>query len=104
MPNVVPVEIANAGHTRILIDAVKETVSELKSDVKELRNNRHTDFLWHIGVLCAGFLLLAGLILHLYARIDDKIQNLSTSSTRMETKLEGMIQRSTNDGAQSPKK
>lgn len=92
--NVVPLEAAHAGQTRILIGAIKETVGELKSDVKEIKNYRHTDFLWTIGSLSAGFLLLAGFVLHLYWRMDDRVQALSTSLTRIETKMEILMQRS----------
>ena len=103
MPNVVPVDVANAGQTRLLIDAVKETVAELRSDVKEIKRYRHTDFLWHMGVFGGGFLLLAGLALHLYARLEDKLQALSTATTRVETKLDGLL-RSPSESVPLPKK
>jgi hypothetical protein len=32
------------------------------------------------GIFGSGFLLLAGLALHLYSRLEDKIQTLSTTS------------------------
>jgi hypothetical protein len=69
MPNVIP-DVGGSGQTRILIDAVKETVAELKSDVKDIKEYRHTDFRWHITIFGSGFLLLAGLALHLYSRLE----------------------------------
>jgi hypothetical protein len=89
MPNVIP-DVGGSGQTRILIDAVKETVAELKSDVKDIKEYRHTDFRWHITIFGSGFLLLAGLALHLYSRLEDKIQVLSTMSTRLETKVDSL--------------
>ena len=89
LPNVLP-EIAGAAQARILIDAVKESVSELRSDVKDLKDYRHTDFRWYVTIFGSGFLILAGLTLLVYLRLEDKIQALSTMLTRFEAKMESL--------------
>ena len=104
LPNVNPPEVAGAGQTRLIVEAVKETVSELKIDVRTMRDHRFTDMMWHIGALAAAVILLGGMMVAAYFKIDDKIQALSkttqdkfeaasNSSTRVETKLEDLLQR-----------
>ena|SRR6516225_11354388 len=93
MPNVVPTDIAGAASTRIIVEAVKETVAELKSDVRDIKSHRFSDLIWHISVLAAGFVLLAGMMIAAYFKLEEKIEALSTSNTRIETKLEDLLQR-----------
>jgi hypothetical protein len=93
MPNVVPLDIAGAGQTRLIVEAVKESVAELKSDVKDIRSHRVSDLVWHVSTLAAGFVLLAGMMIAAYFKIDDKISDISKASTRIETKLDDLVQR-----------
>lgn len=93
MANVVPLDASVVGQTRLIVDAVKESVCDLKVDVKDIKNHRHTDFVWNIGVLAAGFLLLSGAMITAYLRIDDKVSELSKSQIRIETKLDDLIAR-----------
>jgi hypothetical protein len=93
MANVPPPEGPAFAQARIIVDAVKESVAELKSDVKEIKGHRHTDFVWIIGVLAAGFLVLLGAMATAYLRLDDKVSELSKSQTRIETRLEDLIAR-----------
>ena len=94
MANVVPVDIGGyAGQTRIIVDAVKDSVAELKADVKDIRSHRFSDLLWHIGALAATFALLGGMMIVAYMKIDERMRELSTASTRVETKLEDLLQR-----------
>ena len=93
MPNVAPTEMAGTGNTRLMIEAVKETVADLKADVKEIKNHRFTDFLWHIGVFAAGFLLLATMMIAGYFKIEDRMNEVSKTTTRIDTKLEDLLQR-----------
>jgi hypothetical protein len=88
MANVIPMDTAAVGQTRLIVDAVKESVAELKVDVKEIKGHRHTDFVWIIGVLAAGFLVLLGAMTTGYLRLDDKVSELSKSQTRIETRLD----------------
>lgn len=91
--NVAPVDMAGAAHARIIVEAVKESVAELKADVREIKTHRFTDLLWHITAFAAGFVILASMMIAAYFKIEDKIHTLSTSNTRIETKLEDLLQR-----------
>jgi hypothetical protein len=92
MANVTPLDSGTA-QTRQIVEAVKASVSGLASDVKEIRNYRYTDLLLHIGAFAGGIIIVVTLVLNVYSRLDDKIQNLSTTSTRVDTKLEDLLQR-----------
>jgi len=93
LPSVNPSDVGVAGQTRLIIEAVKETVSELKSDVRTIRDRRFADMLWHIGALAAAMVVLGGMMIATYFKIEDRLQELSTSLTRVETKLEDLLQR-----------
>jgi hypothetical protein len=82
-----------AGQTRLIVEAVKETVAELKTDVRAIKDHRFTDMLWHIAALAAAVVLLGGMMVAAYFKFEDRLQLLSTSSTRVETKLDDLLQR-----------
>jgi hypothetical protein len=84
---------AGTAQTRQVVDAVRTTVAELSGEVKSIRDYRYTDLLLHIGAFTTGIIIVVTLVLHLYSKLDDRIQALSTSSTRVETKLEDLLQR-----------
>lgn len=93
MANVPPPELAGAGQTRLLIKAVEDAVSDLKSDVKDIKSHRHSDFVWLVTVFALGFVALATMIVTSYIRLEDKISALSNTSIRVDTKLEDLLQR-----------
>ena len=90
--NVSPMD-AGTAQTRQIVEAVRGTVSDLSGEVKSIRDYRYTDLLLHIGAFATGIIIVVTLVLHLYSKLDDRIQALSTSSTRIETKLEDLLQR-----------
>jgi hypothetical protein len=92
MANVTPLDSGTA-QTRQIVEAVKASVADLTQDVKGIRDYRYTDLLLHIGAFAAGIIIVVTLILNVYSRLDDKIQALSTTSTRVDTKLEDLLQR-----------
>jgi hypothetical protein len=92
MANVTPLDSGTA-QTRQIVEAVKASIADLASDVKDIRNYRYTDLLLHIGAFAGGIILVVTLVLNVYSKLDDKIQTLSTASTRMETKLDDLIAR-----------
>jgi pheromone shutdown protein TraB len=82
-----------AGHTQAIVKSLEDSIAEIKTNVRELNSNRHTDFVYLITLFGAGFLLLAGILTAGYFRHDDKIEKLSHSNVRIETKLEDLLQR-----------
>jgi hypothetical protein len=94
------VNFANAGQARLVVSALEDSFGEIKTDIKEIKAHRHSGFVWVITVFAAGFVALAGLFGFGYFRIDDrferltdKIDKLTASSIRSDTKLEDLLQR-----------
>lgn len=84
---------AGAGHLRLV-------VQELKDDIRDIKSHRHSDFIVYVSMLAGGFLILAGMLIFGYfklddriSRSDDKINALATTSVRIDTKLEDLLQR-----------
>jgi hypothetical protein len=68
--------------------------------VSEIKDHRQSDFRWQFSVLGGGFLILAGMFITGYLRLEDKIirledkiGNLTSNSIRVDTKLEDLLQR-----------
>jgi CHASE3 domain sensor protein len=47
----------------------------------------------HFGVFSAGFLVLGGMMIYAYFKIEERNSSLSTAVTRVETKLDDLIAR-----------
>lgn len=82
-----------AGHTQAVVKSLEGSISEIKIDVRGLRDHRHNDFVYLITVFAAGFLLLAGLLGTVYFKLDDKLDKLTQTSIRVDAKLEDLLQR-----------
>lgn len=93
-----------AGHTQAIVKSLEGDISEIKTSINAIRDNRHTDFVYFISIFAAGFLIMAGLFGFGFFRLDDKfekladklndkIEKLSTAGIRSETKLEDLLQR-----------
>lgn len=100
LPNVPPAELPGVTQTRLLIQTLEASLKDVKDDIKEIRSHRHSDFIYMIAMLSGGFLLLAGMLVTTYFIIDnkfdklgDKLDKLSTSSTRGDAKLEDLLAR-----------
>lgn len=91
--NVLPPDIAGAGQTRLLIKAVEDAVQGLKEDVRDIKSHRHSDFVFHICIFGGGFLVLAGMLITGYMKLDDRLMAITNTSIRAETKLEDLLQR-----------
>jgi hypothetical protein len=92
MANVTPMGSASA-QTRQIVDAVTASVAEIAKDVKEIKNYRYTDLLLHIGAFTGGIIMVVTLILTVYSKLDDRIQAISSTTTRSDQKLEDLLQR-----------
>jgi hypothetical protein len=93
MANVAPLDVAGAGQTRLIVEAVKESVADLKADVKEIKSYRFGDLFKYLSALTAAVVLLGSMMIAVYFKIEDKIHDLSTASTRIEQKLDDLIAR-----------
>ena len=90
--NVTPMD-AGTAQTRQIVDAVKASVASLHLEVKEIRDYRYTDLWRHLAAFAAGIVLIVGMMIAVYFKIEDKLQALSTTPTRLETKLDDLIAR-----------
>jgi pheromone shutdown protein TraB len=82
-----------AGHTQAIVKSLEGSIADIKIDVRELKNSRHSDFVYMITVFGAGFLILAGLLGTVYFKLDDRIDRLSQIIIRADTRLEDLLQR-----------
>ena len=61
--------------------------------MKTIKDNRFTDMLWHIGALVVTAFALGTMMITAYFRLQDKMDDLSTKLTRVETRLDDLLQR-----------
>ena len=117
-PGVPPDRPVTEGHVRNLLSSVDGSLKSLDASLKSVRDDlraaegyirsegseHKSDFRWIIGTFAAGFIILAGMFITGYllvtAKIDQvssslasKIDPLTTSQVRTETKLDDLIQR-----------
>lgn len=95
LPNV-PSDVGGSGQTRLIIQAIEPTITELKNEMRDVRKSASTDFRWIIG----GFILIGGMMIAGYFRLDDRIARLedkfltlSNTTTKIDTKLEDLLER-----------
>jgi archaellum component FlaC len=93
LANVPPDISSGAAHTRIV-------VQEIKDDIRDIKKDQKTDFRSIGGMVIAGFLILGSMLMFGFFRIDDritklddKVNGLSTTLTRIDTKLEDLLAR-----------
>jgi hypothetical protein len=96
-PPAVAPNMAQTGH---FIRTFESTLNEMKADVVIIKGNHHSDFRLLITYFAGGFLLLAGMLIFGYFRLDDhytklddKINSVVISNTRVDTKLDDLLQR-----------
>jgi hypothetical protein len=98
--NVTP-DQTSGGQTRLLYETFKETLSDLKTDVREIRGHRVPDLVLVCSAIVGTFVLLGGMLIFGYFRLEAKIEDLSTTLTRVETKLDDAIRQ---NALQPPRK
>jgi hypothetical protein len=91
--NIMPDQTSEAQTARHVYETFKETLSDLKTDVREIRGHRVPDLVLVCGFVIGAFVLLGGMLIFGYFRLEAKIDGLSTASTRVETKLDDALQR-----------
>jgi hypothetical protein len=79
---------------------IRLIVGELKDDIRDIKSHRHSDFVYIITVLGGAFLLLSGMLIFGYFRMDDRINKLddkinavTIAITRIDTKLGDLLER-----------
>jgi len=104
----------DAAYARVRVQAVEDSVGEIKSDIRDIKDHRHPDFVHLLQIFGGGFVLLASMLIGAYFIIDskfdkvgvkfdkvdekfeklnDRIDKLSTTSTRVDVKLEDLLAR-----------
>jgi hypothetical protein len=103
-PNVPPDMSLGAGHIRLVINALEGSIHEIKGDVRDIKKQLHSDFVVTMYVFATGFILLAGMLIFGYFRLDDKIEGkmkdidnrvdtMVITTTKIDTKLDDLLQR-----------
>ena len=79
--------------TRVIVRAVQESLSDVKTDLREITKKEHDHFLLLLKIFGAAFVLLSGMLIFGYFRLEDRVVSLDASSIRIDTKLEDLLQR-----------
>src|SRR6185312_7169975 len=83
MAAVTPDVSGGSGQTRLVIQAIEPTITEIRNEMRDLRNSAQTDFRLVMAAFGAGFLLLGGMLIAGYFRLDDRISKLEERVTTM---------------------
>jgi len=94
----VPREVATvlptgAAHTQAIVKSLEANIADIKSDIRDIKGYRHSDFVYLITLFAGGFVFLCGLFIAGYLRLDDKVDRLTQTSIKIETKLEDLLLR-----------
>ena len=103
-PDVTPDMMAGAGQLRLIIGGLEKDIREIKDNVTSVTSSRHSDFKYVVSILGCGFLLLAGMLVFGYFKLDDKIESkmkqlgdkiepVLINTTKTDTKLDDLLQR-----------
>jgi hypothetical protein len=91
--NVPPPDISGGSATNVI-------VREFRDDIREIKRDQKTDFRILTGIFGTGVVVIGGMLFYAYFRIDDKITKLedrvsvlTTTVTRIDTKLEDLLAR-----------
>ena len=78
------------------LDRVAElaaTVTHIKGEVSEVKAHARSDFRFILLIFGGAFIVLGGMILTSYLRLEDKAEALVTSTQRVDTKLGDLLSR-----------
>lgn len=103
--NITPPDVSvGAGQIRLVVKPLEEHIREIKDDIKDIKEHRHSDFMITMSIFATGFLLLAGMLIFGYFRLDDKLDTktkelvdktdaMELTTTKIDTKLDDLLQR-----------
>lgn len=85
-------DIRNTSDIRLVVIEIAKAEERLNILIE---NNKDTkfDFRWTWTGLVAGFLILAGLFIYGYDRLDDRIADIIKTTTKIDTKLDDLLLR-----------
>jgi hypothetical protein len=83
----------SAAQTRLLVRAVQDSLVDVKTDIREIKSGEHAHFLLLLKIFGAAFVLLSGMLIFGYFRLEDRVSALDSSSIRIDTKLEDLLLR-----------
>jgi hypothetical protein len=96
----IPRQLANVPPDISGIGAPHVVVRAFADDIREIKRDQKADFRIVIGMFGAGFVAVAGMLIYGYFRIDDRITKLEdkvdvlgTTLTRVDTKLGDLLER-----------
>lgn len=84
---------SGAGPLRLVIGQLDSAIGEIRSDIGNIKDHRHTDFKWLVTIFGLGFVALATMFIVGYMRLEDRLDPLSISNTKIETKLDDLLAR-----------
>jgi hypothetical protein len=80
---------ASAAQLRVIVGHLQKNLQETRGDVKDIK----TEFRWLMAGFAVGFLALGGMFIAGYLRLEDRIDPVTISTTRIETKLDDLLAR-----------
>lgn len=96
-PGEIPEEPKNisqgAAQAGQIIRGIQDSLSAVQLDIKDLRREAHHDFWSLLKTFGAGFIILGGMLIYGYFRLEDQITALDRTLIKVETKLDDLLQR-----------
>jgi hypothetical protein len=114
-PPISPHAAQTGALVRAIQDALKDSIAELKREISETRTHSREDFHRLLYIFGAGFVAIAVLFAWGYSRledrfiavstkIDDKVDTLSNTVIKVDTKLGDLLERIPPAQTQVPRK
>jgi hypothetical protein len=94
--------VVDMGYVLQNLMEIQKSVGELNGSVKQTNSrlntqesNSRTDFWRTISAIAGAVVLLMGALIYGYFKLDDRVVNISTGLTKIETKVDALSQRPT---------
>lgn len=92
LPPAAPRDLHPTSDIRLVMIQVAKLEERVNGLIEDNKGHK-ADFRWTWTGLVAGFLLLAGMFIYGYNRLDDRIIDISKAVATMSAKLDDLIQR-----------